>query len=333
MAEHASKVIIKSTNIDLYKDNYVSFRTAYPITSAEGIAVFITNTDMFDSDLFTDSYMPFVTGYGLGLLPNFRNITQTDTLCAAVDNLGGSTLWTFPTPDAGTQLNGLSADETFMPVKWGDGTLSSGSGSVNKTFDNYSGKPVSGFNYFFNHIASVALDGRGGYGLSGFAFTDGGNDYISRYSITNRVLSDMLSTNDSRGSFSVASHCNTTERVAVLSTGYGTNGIGVELDSAQNQIHETSGLTYRIKFSAFLLDMRVDVLTSNNEFQNEFKTIADLSGADFRTEEKRNEFISKIPRYGRIGIAYAGNSTSYDGDYSSGKKASQGIQDITLNLG
>ena len=40
---------------------------------------------------------------------------------------------------------------------------------------------------FFNHIASVALDGRGGYGLNKFEFCSGGNDYRTPFSITNRL--------------------------------------------------------------------------------------------------------------------------------------------------
>ena len=46
-----------------------------------------------------------------------------------------------------------------------------------------------------NHVYSVAIDGRGGYGLSGFTFASGGNTYLTPYSITNRIATSPLSSN------------------------------------------------------------------------------------------------------------------------------------------
>ena len=316
LLEKASKVVFKDKNLDLYKDNYISFKTTYPISSGEGIAVFLTSTDMFDNVPYKTRYTPFLSGDGLGLLPNIKLATDS-----------GIPIYTFPDIQTSTaDIVGLSTfprSEIFN-VLWGDGevetpTMHAGGNYLGLNHHYYTNRGLSAAAPFFNHIASVAIDGRGGYGLNTFEFCSGGNDYRTPFSITNRVLTDALSSNQRSIStkYSVATHMNTTATLPVLSTGYKTLG-----DNLLE--YSDRALTYRIKFSAFLLNMSVDILSGYD-----YINIANLSGIN--PNEKNNEnFLTKFPRYARVGVAFSCNRDATD--YKTLSTA-QGVQNLTYTLG
>ena len=341
MAQKSSKVIFKDKNLDLYRDNYVSFKTTYPISSGEGFAVFLTNVDMFDSLSYKNVFSGYTSGYGLGLLPS-------------INPYAGAKLWTFneplcsntdPTLSGSADVVGLSAGpntlrDSIFDVSWGDSSVEyprSYSG-LNHHYLSEGLAGVSARFAFFNHIASVAIDGAGGYGKSDFAFTSGGNSYLTPYSITNRVLTDPLSSNQRAPDeyYSVATHFNTTASLPVLSTGY-KSLINKDLSSAY--IYSSNALTFRVKFSAFLLGMRVDLLSGG-----EYITLANLSGININDKDNKT-FLGTFPRYARLGIAYSGDDLASDlAKDSSGTPqpnltdviglcAGQGVQNLTFNLG
>jgi hypothetical protein len=315
-SEKTSKVYFKSNNLDLYKDNYISFTTAGPITSAEGIAIFISDTDMYDSNEFVrDSFAAMTSGYGLGILPNINGLDDNVAL-SPFGGAGTPLLWQFSDPTSVTTLVSVSGlpRAKFLPVFWGDGFTNN---TYNDPTTNYQtlthtyDPSKTRVRPYLNHIASVAIDGRGGYGLRGFAFTSGGNDYLTPYSITNRILTDSLSSK-ARGRdepFSVATHCNTTASLPILSTGYSQVPGKVTYTPNTSAAYFSQGLSFRIKFSAFLTNVRVDLLSGG-----EYINLASLSTIDLNSRGASETYLNKFPRYGRIGFAYSGNLNAFDGN-------------------
>ena len=568
MSERANKIVYLPNIADLYKDNYVSFKTAYPITSAEGIAVFIGGaygvfgeghlsacqaaTDLPSVETFNETYGPFTSGYGLGLLPNLRNIQyetlvkdlsvgnnnlsqagasnsfqllrSTITIATSANNmapsvrgqhnffvinpdsstrkstgftnktsatipfflppadgslqqfrvrgifkrngnikgfrllngpfvgvtgvedskdLGGfippqvesipladrvepdsywyrfdiitkpdpfltssadaegcslaffacdengkvddlslfttdsmsfkdlridrvtefaenvlnahdsisaTTLWQFQISGYNTSIthlsttNGKLSSDNSLPVSWGDGTMSfralqrntkdgnllgNSSTTVARALSHtYEHEPL-GIS-LLNHVYSVAIDGRGGYGLSGFTFASGGNTVLTPYSITNRLATSPVSSN-SRSVYdknhSVATHLNTTAPIPALSTGYkaGKDSGGMYSQQLSGKRIE-NGLTFRIKFAAYLESTTIDVLSTDNRYV----TIANLSGADLSSSDRVKNHLSNIPRYGRIGFSYSGNTSAVDFDNVA--KNTTGVSTFNLNL-